>query len=122
MDGLQQQGMTLIEVLVAMALLGLGLFAGAGLQLRALQATDSALRSTQAAYLAQGMIEQVRAVGALRGGDLERFRADVLALIGPGGAGLATLEGGHVRVLISWDDSRAGLERRSLSLSGQVAP
>lgn len=51
MEGRRQQGMTLIEVLVAMTVLALGLFAAANLQLRALQATDSALRSTQAAYL-----------------------------------------------------------------------
>ncbi|MDD1978538.1 MULTISPECIES: type IV pilus modification protein PilV [Pseudomonas] len=66
MDGWRQQGMTLIEVLVAMAVLGLGLFAAAGLQLRALQATESAQRSTQAAYLAQAVSEQARADGALR--------------------------------------------------------
>lgn len=58
MDGCQQQGMTLIEVLVAMAVLALGLFAAAALQVRALQATESALNSTQAAYLAHGGFEQ----------------------------------------------------------------
>ena len=61
MDGWQQQGMTLIEVLVAMAVLGLGLFAAAGLQVRALQVTESALSSTQAAYLAHGVLAQARA-------------------------------------------------------------
>ncbi|WP_256589095.1 type IV pilus modification protein PilV [Pseudomonas sp. BBP2017] len=69
MDGLKQQGMTLIEVLVAMAVLGLGLFAAAGLQVQALQATESALRTTQAAYLAQGVFEQVRAGEVLRNQD-----------------------------------------------------
>ncbi|MFK8332108.1 prepilin-type N-terminal cleavage/methylation domain-containing protein [Pseudomonas sp. BJa5] len=69
MDGWRQQGMTLIEVLLAMALLGVGLFAAAGLQLRALQATDSALRATQAAYLNHGVFEQARAVGAPRDDD-----------------------------------------------------
>lgn len=66
MDGWQQQGMTLIEVLVAMAVLGLGLFAAAGLQVRALQATESALRSTQAAYLDHDVFKQARTGGALR--------------------------------------------------------
>ncbi|MEG0860515.1 MAG: type IV pilus modification protein PilV [Pseudomonas sp.] len=65
MDGWQQQGMTLIEVLVAMTVLGLGLFAAAGLQVRALQATDSALRSTQAAYLDHDLFEQARTGGVL---------------------------------------------------------
>ncbi|MCW2269694.1 MULTISPECIES: prepilin-type N-terminal cleavage/methylation domain-containing protein [Pseudomonas] len=63
MDGEQQQGMTLIEVLVAMTVLGLGLFAVAGMQVQGLQATESALRSTQEAYRAQGVLEQARAKG-----------------------------------------------------------
>ncbi|MGH8439303.1 MAG: type IV pilus modification protein PilV [Pseudomonas sp.] len=66
MDGWRQQGMTLIEVLVAMAVLGFGLFAAAGLQVRALQATENALRSTQAAYLTHGVLEQARAGETLR--------------------------------------------------------
>lgn len=61
MDGRQQQGMSLIEVLVAMTVLGLGLFAVAGLQVRGLQATESALRSTQETYVGQGLLEQARA-------------------------------------------------------------
>ncbi|MFQ6576544.1 type IV pilus modification PilV family protein [Pseudomonas sp. UM16] len=66
MDGWRQQGMTLIEVLVAMAVLGLGLFAAASLQLQALQATERALRSTQAAYLAHAVFEQAHADRVLR--------------------------------------------------------
>ncbi|TDF80268.1 prepilin-type N-terminal cleavage/methylation domain-containing protein [Pseudomonas sp. H9] len=64
MDGWQQQGMTLIEVLVAMAVLGLGLFAAAGLQVQALQATESALNATQSAYLEHGRFELMHAGGA----------------------------------------------------------
>ncbi|CAK9887485.1 MULTISPECIES: type IV pilus modification PilV family protein [Pseudomonas] len=60
MDGGRQQGMSLIEVLLAMLVLGLGLFAAAGAQVRALQATDSALQATQAAYLQHGALEQAR--------------------------------------------------------------
>ena len=65
MDGWRQQGMTLIEILVAMVVLGVGLFAAAGLQVRALQATESALRSTQAAYLDHDLFGQAGAGGLL---------------------------------------------------------
>lgn len=65
MDGWQQQGMTLIEVLVALAVLGLGLFAAAGLQIMALQTTESALHTTQSAYVEYGTLELNRAGAAL---------------------------------------------------------
>ncbi|MEG1042229.1 MAG: prepilin-type N-terminal cleavage/methylation domain-containing protein [Pseudomonas sp.] len=65
MDGWQQQGMTLIEVLVAMTVLGLGLFAAAGLQISALQTTESALHTTQSAYVEYGRFELNRAGAAL---------------------------------------------------------
>ncbi|UVL60898.1 prepilin-type N-terminal cleavage/methylation domain-containing protein [Pseudomonas sp. B21-032] len=60
MDGGRQQGMSLLEVLLAMLVLGLGVFAAAAAQVRALQATDSALHSTQAAYQQHGALEQAR--------------------------------------------------------------
>ena len=47
-----QEGLTLIEVMVALAVMGAGLLAAAGLQLRALQGTDSAMMTSQAAWLA----------------------------------------------------------------------
>lgn len=120
MDGWRQQGMTLIEVLVAIAVLGLGVFAAAGLQLRALQATDSALRSTQAAYLAQGVFEQARANGGLRNQDPVQLKADVQALISPTAKAEVVQGPAGAVVHISWDDSRAGLAQRSLSLAGQA--
>ncbi|CAI8742956.1 MULTISPECIES: prepilin-type N-terminal cleavage/methylation domain-containing protein [Pseudomonas] len=60
MDGGRQQGMSLLEVLLAMLVLGVGVFAAAAAQVRALQATDSALQSTQAAYLQHGELEEAR--------------------------------------------------------------
>lgn len=56
-----QQGMTLIEVLVALVVLALGLFGSATLQWRALQATEQALRDSQAIYSQQTLLEQARA-------------------------------------------------------------
>jgi type IV pilus assembly protein PilV len=44
----KQWGMTLIEVLLAVLVVAVGMFAAAGLQLKALQATDSARRDAQA--------------------------------------------------------------------------
>lgn len=48
----KQQGMTLIEVLLAILVVAVGIFAAAGLQLKALQATDNARREGQALLVA----------------------------------------------------------------------
>ena len=56
----RQRGMTLVEVLLAMAAVAVGIFAAAGLQLQALQATDSAHREGQAALAAHSERERSR--------------------------------------------------------------
>ncbi|MFJ4348231.1 prepilin-type N-terminal cleavage/methylation domain-containing protein [Pseudomonas sp. NPDC089401] len=45
----KQRGMTLIEVLLAVLVVAVGMFTAAGLQLKALQATEDARRDGQAA-------------------------------------------------------------------------
>lgn len=45
----KQRGMTLLEVLLAVVVVAVGMFASAALQLKALQAIDSARREGQAA-------------------------------------------------------------------------
>ncbi|BBH44174.1 prepilin-type N-terminal cleavage/methylation domain-containing protein [Pseudomonas sp. KU43P] len=45
----KQQGMTLLEVLLAVLVVAVGIFSAAALQLKALQAVDSARRDGQAA-------------------------------------------------------------------------
>ncbi|MNG89969.1 hypothetical protein D3C76_717520 [compost metagenome] len=56
-----EQGMTLLEVLLAVLVVAIGMFAAAALQLRALQASDTARRDGQAAWLAYSQREQARA-------------------------------------------------------------
>jgi len=46
----KQRGMTLLEVLLSVVLVAVGIFASAAMQLKALQATDSARRDGQAAF------------------------------------------------------------------------
>ncbi|AYG43369.1 prepilin-type N-terminal cleavage/methylation domain-containing protein [Pseudomonas sp. Leaf58] len=56
----RQRGMTLLEVLLAMLVVAVGMFAAAGLQLQALQAADSARRAGQAAMAAHSEQERGR--------------------------------------------------------------
>ncbi|MFV3291160.1 prepilin-type N-terminal cleavage/methylation domain-containing protein [Pseudomonas sp. NY11955] len=55
-----QRGMTLLEVLLAMLVVAVGMFAAAGLQLQALQAADSAHRDGQAAMAVHSELERRR--------------------------------------------------------------
>ncbi|MHC6223991.1 type IV pilus modification protein PilV [Pseudomonas sp. X10] len=116
----QQRGMTLIEVLVALVLLALGLFSAASLQVRALQATDSALRSSQVAYLAQGMFERVRARDGVVADELDGLQQRAVALVGESAEGRARVAHDGLDVDIRWSDSRAGDGLRSFSLQGRV--
>lgn len=61
----RQSGMTLLEVLLAIVVVALGMFAAAALQLQALQATDGARRDVQDVLATHTAHERARAVGEL---------------------------------------------------------
>lgn len=61
-----QEGMTLIEVLVAMLILGVGLLGAAMIQLNALKYTDSSRMTSQASFIAYDMLDRIRANGRRR--------------------------------------------------------
>ncbi len=56
----RQRGMTLLEVLLAVAVVAVGMFATAAMQLQALQAADGARRDGQAAMAAHSELERRR--------------------------------------------------------------
>ena len=56
----RQRGMTLLEVLLAVVVVAVGIFAAAGLQLQALQAAEDARRDGQAAMAAHSEQERGR--------------------------------------------------------------
>ncbi|MDZ3993883.1 prepilin-type N-terminal cleavage/methylation domain-containing protein [Pseudomonas sp. Teo4] len=58
-----EQGVTLLEVLLAVLVVSLGAFAAAAVQLRAMQATESARLDGQAALAAHSEQERDRAKG-----------------------------------------------------------
>ncbi|MFS1291143.1 type IV pilus modification protein PilV [Pseudomonas piscis] len=132
-------GMTLIEVLVALLVLALGLLGAAAVQLKALQYTDSARMSTQASFIAHGMLERIRtstpsdvlqakpgeaASGGLRAQDLADFASDVANFAGVDARGRVDAGQGLYIVHITWDDSRAsgsGGQSRELMLGSRLA-
>lgn len=61
LDRRRQDGMTLIEVLIALLILFISLLGSAGMQLSALKHTASALISTQDSFTAYSRLDQMRA-------------------------------------------------------------
>jgi type IV pilus assembly protein PilV len=133
-----QDGMTLIEVLVALLILGVGLLGAAAFQLNALKYTDSARMSSQASFIAYDMMDRIRANSAAdytvtpptagnlnvaRDQDLYDFTSNIVNFGGPTATGNIALNQRVYTITITWDDSRAANSanaRRSFVLSSRA--
>ncbi|KQN43491.1 type IV pilus modification protein PilV [Pseudomonas sp. Leaf48] len=134
-----QEGMTLIEVLVALVILGVGLLGAAAFQLNALKYTDSSRMTSQASFIAYDMLDRIRAnstadytvnppssgnPGVARDQDLYDFNSNIVNFGGPSATGSITLSQRVYTITIEWDDSRAANaadSRRSYVLSSRTA-
>ncbi len=117
-----QAGTSLLEVLVTLVLLSIGLLGLAGLQASGMRVGHSSIHRSQAAQLAQDIIERMRANAADAGAynlalgdeapacasaascDLRDWRLRLRLL--PAGTGAVTVLGRGATVLVQWDDSR----------------
>ena len=139
----RQAGMTLIEVLVAALILGLGLLGAASAQINALKYTDSARMSTQASFIAYDMLDRMRAnatgdyrfsgvdvatstssVAGIVGQDLSDFKRNIRAFGGENARGVISVSVRQVSINIYWDDSRAEKKDaafQSFTLTGYLA-
>lgn len=121
------RGFTLIEALVALAVLSIGLLGVAGMQIAGLRANMSAGSRTQASYLADDIVDRMRAnytaarnhdydvaLGATLAGtspaqkDVQAWFAELATL--PSGKGsIAVADTTHIAtIIIQWVDSRGG--------------
>ncbi len=116
----RERGMTLLEVLLAVTVLTLGLFASAALQLRGLQAVEGARREGQALHLAQGMLERVRAAEAIEAGEEAAWQLRLTQVLGGAAQGRMNLAGGVLVLDVDWPGMGEG--RQSLSVQGRVLP
>ncbi len=119
-----QDGMTLIEVLVALLILCVGLLGAAAVQLNALKYTDSSLMTTQASFIAYDMLDRIRASAGVLDQDLYDFTANIESFGGASATGRVSQSQQMYSIRIEWDDSRAagaGDSRRSLEVSSLVA-
>ncbi|MGF6151243.1 type IV pilus modification protein PilV [Pseudomonas fluorescens] len=132
-----QDGMTLIEVLVALLILSVGLLGAAATQLNALKYTDSSLMSSQVSFIAYDMMDRIRANSAAdytitpptsgnlnvtRDQDLYDFTTNITSFGGPTATGSITLNQRVYTITITWDDSRAAAatSTRSFVLSSRA--
>ncbi|KJZ44322.1 MULTISPECIES: type IV pilus modification protein PilV [Pseudomonas] len=134
-----QEGMTLVEVLVALVILGVGLLGAAAFQLNALKYTDSARMTSQASFIAYDLMDRIRANAAAdytiappasgnpdvtRDQDLFDFNANIVSSLGASATGSVTVDQRVYTITITWDDSRAAKaadSRRSFVLSSRAA-
>ena len=134
-----QDGMTLIEVLVALVILSVGLLGAAAFQLNALKYTDSARMTSQASFIAYDMMDRIRANSAAdytvtpptsgnlnvaRDQDLYDFTSNIVNFGGPTATGSIALNQRVYTITITWDDSRAANaanSRRSFVLTSRAA-
>jgi type IV pilus assembly protein PilV len=120
-----QQGMTLIEVVVAIVILAVGALGVAGLQARALKGNESSLQRTQAVIAANSLIDALHAnvlprnnVAMTCNGGAGYFAiwlGDLQANLGAGSCGQITCAAnanpaGTTRciVTVQWNDQLAG--------------
>ncbi|MWV11765.1 type IV pilus modification protein PilV [Pseudomonas sp. R-28-1W-6] len=122
-----QQGVTLIEVMIAVFISAIGVLGAAALQLNALKYTNSAVYTSQASFIAYDILDRIRASAdpdnlnaydldstnsppsgsGLQDTDLIDFSTNVQSL--PDGLGSINVVGSTVSVTISWSEGKAGL-------------
>ena len=136
-----QEGMTLIEVLVAVLILTVGLLGAAAIQLNALKYTDSSRMTSQASFIAYDMMDRIRAnsvagsvgdytirppnsdnLSVVRDQDLFDFTSNIASALGATATGTIALSQRVYTITITWDDSRAANTntRRSFVLTSRA--
>ncbi|MGL6243798.1 type IV pilus modification protein PilV [Pseudomonas sp.] len=133
-----QEGMTLIEVLVALVILTVGLLGAAAIQLNALKYTDSSRMTSQASFIAYDMMDRIRAnsgadytgtppaagnLNVARDQDLYDFTTNIINFGGATATGTVALSQRVYTITITWDDSRAANtanSRRSFVLTSRA--
>ncbi|RSZ60294.1 type IV pilus modification protein PilV [Massilia atriviolacea] len=126
----RQQGFSMLEVLVAMLVIGIGMLGIAGLIITNLKNNQSAYARGQATILANDIVDRMRAnrtvaqadktkyeilvtadsptaKGTVHEADVSEWRKALSDSLKDGKGGISFANNGNVVVTIQWDDSRA---------------
>lgn len=123
-----QRGLSLIEVLISILILGIGMLGAAAIQLNALKFTDSSKMLSQASFIAYDMMDRIRAnpdanyvlanlasapttdsLTVPRDQDFKDFATNIRAFAsGSSGNGSSIAVNGRVvTITVQWSDARA---------------
>ncbi len=114
---INEQGSSLIEVLIAVVIISVGLLSVAALQTMALKSNQGSYYRSQATFLAYDLADRIRAApnSALdgdyddgQGGDRALWDADVTAKLASGAVGTVIWDkpNRNATIAITWDDNR----------------
>lgn len=120
-----QQGVSLLEILIAVFITAIGVLGAAAMQLNALKYTDSSRITSQASFIIYDVLDRMRANSdAVNGYALANIAAapatatniqsrdlmDFATAVGqlPDGNGSITVNANNVTVTVSWSEQRAG--------------
>jgi len=121
-----QRGVGIIEILVAVLVLSIGLLGLAGLQMRTLRSSESALERGVAVFESHAIVDAMRADRAnaisnlfnlaltapaptgstFRERALAAWRSNLTSSLGAGATGQVLCNGAACAIIVQWDDSR----------------
>ncbi|GAB57862.1 type IV pilus modification protein PilV [Rheinheimera nanhaiensis] len=135
----RQKGVSLLEVLIAVLVLGIGLLGVAALQSSGVRNVQSAHERTVATLVAHSLSENVRANIAAQRLGTSRLQADYLGdcdgggsqhqlwstqlkqRLGEGACLTAEVNGGQLLINVRWDDTRGVAGNGAMQLNYRVA-
>ncbi|WP_312936062.1 hypothetical protein [Pseudomonas sp.] len=117
----REQGMTLVEVSLSLGIMAAGLLSAAGLQLRALQASEQARLHSQAVWLAHSVLEVGRTVEELTPQHEVAWQMQLKTALGEHARGVLRHAGGGRQVQVQWPGASGG-DAMVIDVPGKVAP
>lgn len=136
----KQNGFSMLEALVTLLIVSLGLLGIAGIIANSLKVNQGAQARSQASWLANDIIDRMRANrttaeggayalascepapvgGTVANDDLSQWCGAVKTALGPTGNGSVALAANKVTVTVQWDDSSRLAAEATVDGSGQI--
>lgn len=126
----QEQGSTIVEVIIALIVVTVGLLGLLGMQVYSVKGNQSAYLRSQATILAGELVDAMRAERIqARDGDFDDgeagFRANwdarLITILGAGAAGTLVRDDNNVSITVTWTDDRGAVVDDQGNLSGDAS-